>query len=175
MSYVVVDVEADGEIPHRNSMVCFGAVVVESSLSKTFFGKTRPISTVWNPDALRVSGFTRREHELFDDPKIVIEAFDNWLSIVSKKRPIFISDNPSFDFSWINYYFHTYLGRNPFGFSGRRIGDLYCGMKMNADLNSEWKRLFRKTKHDHNPVNDALGNAEAILEMQKMGLKIKLE
>lgn len=85
---------------------------------------------------------------------------------------MFISDNPAFDWQWINWYFHTYLGKNPFGFSARRIGDLYCGMKMDAGLNIEWKKLFRKTKHDHNPVNDAKGNAEALLAMKKMGLKI---
>lgn len=65
-----------------------------------------------------------------------------------------------------------YSDSNPFGFSGRRIGDLYCGMKMDTGLNREWKKLFRKTKHDHNPVNDAKGNAEALLAMKKMGLKV---
>lgn len=172
MSYIVVDVEADGAIPHKYSMVCFGAVVVEPSLSKTFYGKTKPISGEWVADALAVSGFTREEHESFDEPQQVMQAFADWLAENSKGRPIFISDNPAFDWQWINYYFHTYLGKNPFGFSGRRIGDLYCGMKMDTGLNSEWKRLYRKTSHDHNPVNDAIGNAEALLAMKKMGLKM---
>lgn len=44
MSYIVVDVEADGEIPYKFSMVPFGAVIVESSLSKTFYGEVKPIS-----------------------------------------------------------------------------------------------------------------------------------
>ena len=44
MSYIVVDVEADGAIPHKYSMVCFGAVIVEPTLTKTFYGKTKPIS-----------------------------------------------------------------------------------------------------------------------------------
>jgi hypothetical protein len=42
---------------------------------------------------------------------------------------------------------------------------------MKHDMRASWKHL-RKTKHDHNPVNDAIGNAEAILAMKKMGLKI---
>jgi hypothetical protein len=33
------------------------------------------------------------------------------------------------------------------------------------------KRL-RKTKHTHHPVDDAKGNAEALLKMMKQGLKI---
>lgn len=175
MSYIVVDVEADGEIPHKYSMVCFGAVVVEPSLSKTFYGKIRPISSKWNPAALSVSGFTREEHEKFDIPIIVMTNFYNWVVENSIGKPVFISDNPAFDWQWINYYFHLYLDKNPFGFSARRIGDLYCGMKMDSGLNSEWKKNLRNTVHDHNPVNDAKGNAEALLKMQKMGLKILLK
>ena len=36
MSYVMVDIEADGPIPGDYSMICFGAVIVEPSLSLTF-------------------------------------------------------------------------------------------------------------------------------------------
>ena len=68
MSYIVVGVESDGQIIGDNSMVCFGAVVVEPSLKKTFYGKTRPISNIWVPEALAISGFSREEHETFDDP-----------------------------------------------------------------------------------------------------------
>ncbi len=175
MSYIVVDVEADGEIPYKYSMVCFGAVVVEPTLSKTFYGQTKPISKIWVPGALAVSGFSRQQHETFDDPQKVMQDFYDWVYENSNGKPSLISDNPAFDWQWINYYFHYFLGKNPFGFSARRIGDLYCGMKMDAGLNSEWKKLLRKTSHDHNPVNDAKGNAEAIIAMQKMGLKIHVK
>ena len=172
--HIVVDVESDGPIPYKYSMVCFGAVIVDPTLSKTFYGKIRPISDNWIPEALSISGFSRKEHETFDDPVKVMGDFNEWITKNSKGKPVFISDNPAFDWQWINYYFHTYIGSNPFGFSGRRIGDLYCGMKMDTGLNHEWKRLLRKTKHDHNPVNDAKGNAEALLYMNKMGLKIPI-
>lgn len=175
MSYVSIDVESDGPIPHKYSMVSFGAVIVESSLSKTFYGKTKPISNLWIPEALAVSNHTREEHELFEDPKKVMEDFDTWLRSNCKGKPIFISDNPAFDFAFINYYFHTYLGDNPFGHSGRSIGDLYCGMKMDTFVNKKWKQLYRKTKHTHNPVDDSRGNAEALLAFKKLGLKISLK
>ena len=172
MSLIVVDVESDGAIPHKYSMVCFGAVIVEPSLSKTFYGKTKPISELWVPEALAVSGITREEHETFDDPKIVMENFARWIKDNSHGRPVFISDNPAYDWQFINYYFHYYLGENPFGFSARRIGDLFCGMV--KDSFAKWKHL-RRTIHDHNPVNDAKGNAEALLHMEKMGLKLPIK
>jgi hypothetical protein len=43
MSYVIVDVESDGPIPAEFSMVCFGAVVFDDQLDKTFTPDLRPI------------------------------------------------------------------------------------------------------------------------------------
>ncbi len=181
MSYIVVDVEADGQIPGEFSIVCFGAVLIKSQNDRTptnenfetFYGKIVPISEKWDPQALAVSSFSREEHLKFDDPVSVMTSFDEWLKLYSVGKPTFISDNPAFDWSFINWYFHKYIGRNPFGHSARRIGDLYCGMMKDVSLNHEWKRKYRKTKHDHNPVNDAIGNAEALLAFKQMGLKIK--
>ncbi len=59
MSYVIVDVESDGPIPAEFSMVCFGAVIFDDLLDKTFYGRTRPISERFDPEALAVSGFSR--------------------------------------------------------------------------------------------------------------------
>jgi len=73
MSYVMVDIEADGPIPGDYSMISFGAVIVETSLSKAFYGKLKPISDKWVPDVLKVSGFTREETMNFKKPKFVME------------------------------------------------------------------------------------------------------
>ena len=172
MSFIVVDVESDGPIPHKYSMVCFGAVVVEPTLSKTFYGQTRPLSDLWDPQALAISGVSREQHLTFDDPLQVMIDFAAWVEENSKGRPIFMSDNVAYDWQWINYYLHTYLGKNPFGYSGRRIGDLYCGLV--KDVFATWKHL-RLTNHDHHPVSDAKGNAEVLLQMKEMGLKISLK
>lgn len=174
MSYIVVDVESDGPYPGEvdgYSMVCFGAVIVEPSLSKTFYGKVKPISREWKPDALAISGFTRKEHEKFDDPIEVMENFINWINTNTKGRPVFISDNNGYDWQFINFYLWRYGGKNPFGFSSRRIGDMWCGYK--NDMHIAWKWM-RETTHTHNPVDDAKGNAEALLQMQAKGLNIKL-
>ena len=169
MSLIVVDVESDGPIPHKYSMICFGAVIVEPSLSKTFYGETSPISDIWNPESLAISGIRREEHKTFEEPQITMQKFAKWIADNSKGRPIFISDNPAYDWQWINYYFHYYLGSNPFGYSARRIADLYCGLE--KDMYAQWKHL-RNTNSDHNPVNDAIGNAEALLKMEALGLKL---
>ena len=169
MSWFSVDVESDGAVPPIYSMVCFGVVRVDDQMKTTFYGKTKPISDKWDPQALSISGISREDHLTFDEPVEVMAKFEEWLKANSNGRPVFVSDNNGYDWQFINYYFHAYLGRNPFGFSSRRIGDLYCGMQ--KDAFAAWKHL-RQTKHTHNPVDDAMGNVEAILAMQKMGLKI---
>lgn len=173
MSFYVVDCEADGPVPGLYSMVSFGAVKVDDNLDKTFYGEVRPISELWIPEALAISNVSRNQHENFNEPKIVMQDFAEWLKETSVGQPILITDNPAFDFAFISYYFHNFTGSNPFGFSARRIGDLYCGMV--KDSRARWKHL-RKTAHTHAPVDDARGNAEVLLHMRdNMGLKIKFK
>jgi hypothetical protein len=172
MSYIMVDVESDGPIPGDYSMICFGAVIVESSLDKTFYGKLKPISEKWIPDALAISGFSREETLKFDDPKTVMIRFLIWIEANSNGRPYFISDNNGYDWQFVNWYFHHFVGKNPFGHSSSNLGSLYKGLV--RDTFTNFKHL-RKTKHTHNPVDDARGNAEALLAMKAAGLKIDIK
>lgn len=169
---VVVDVEADGEIPSEYSMVCFGAVVVDKAgkLDQTFYGETAPISNIWKPDALAISGFTRDQHINFPKAEDTIVKFYDWVK--SQGNCIFISDNLAFDWQWINWYFHHFLGKNPFGFSGQRIGDKFQGFF--NDPYYKWKRHrdSEKYPHNHDPISDAKGNASALLYLYKSGYKL---
>ncbi|MCT4628530.1 3'-5' exoribonuclease [Winogradskyella sp.] len=173
MSYIMVDIESDGPIPGDFSMVSFGAVIVDQNLDRSFYGKLKPISEKWIPEALNVSGHTREETMTFSEPEKVMQEFKDWINLNSKGRPIFISDNNGFDWMFICWYFHHFIGENPFGFSSRRLSDLFCGLQ--KDAFAKWKHL-RKTSHTHNPVDDAMGNAEVLLLMKnEMDLKISLK
>lgn len=152
MSLIFCDVGADFQSPCPNvglGMTEFGAVEFKSR--ETFYGLPRkpdidlyPSETKWTQ--------TFRE-------------FAEWLQKF-EGSPIFVSDNPAYDWQWINYHFHSEIGRNPFGHSARRIGDFYAGLVGDFRASSRWKRL-RITKHDHNSVRDAMGNAEAFERMLK--------
>ncbi len=158
--HIVIDVEADGPCPGLYSMVCFGAVCLNENVP-AFYGRTAPVADIWVPDALAISGFTRKDHLTFEDPAATMQAFVDWCATVSDKRLISWSDNPAFDWQFVNYYLWRYTGTNPLGFSMRRIGDLYAGHKGSVLNTQGWKKR-RLTAHDHNPVNDATGNAEAL-------------
>ena len=166
----MVDVESDGPIPGDYSMISFGAVVVEPALSKTFYGRLKPISDQWIPHALEVSGHTRDETLAFEEPATVMERFGEWMKAECAGRPIFISDNNGFDWQFINWYFHHFTGGNPFGHSSTNLGSLYKGLARDMFVN--FKHL-RKTTHTHHPVDDARGNAKALLHLiEEYGLKI---
>jgi hypothetical protein len=173
MSHFMVDVEADGPIPGDYSMVCFGAVLVEPALDRTFYGQLRPISARWIPAALAVGGFDREQTLQFEDPGSVMQRFADWIGANSNGRPFFVSDNNGFDWQFINWYFHHFCGSNPFGHSSTNLGSLYKGLV--RDTFQNFKHL-RQTAHTHHPVDDARGNAEALLAMkQELGLKISLK
>jgi len=172
MSFFMVDVEADGPIPSRYSMVSFGAIVVEPGLQRTFSGRLRPISDQFVPEALAVSKLSREETLAFPDAGDVMRKFESWIAENTTGRPMFISDNNGFDWQFINWYFHAFLGKNPFGHSSTNLGSLYKGLV--KDTSKSFKPL-RRTRHTHDPVDDARGNAEALLHLRDaMGLKIDL-
>lgn len=136
---IFVDCEANGKSPSTGKLTEFGAVAYPSKA--TFYGV--------------LSGKEPTEE------KKVFEEFEQWvLQITNGERPIFVSDNPAFDWQWINDGFWRTIGRNPFGYSARRIGDFYAGLIGDFKDSSSWKKL-RITPHDHNPANDAMGNLEA--------------
>lgn len=179
MTWIMVDIESDGPCPGLYSMVSFGAVVVEPALNRTFYGKCRPISDTHVPEALAVSGHTREECMTFPTPEETMARFQAWVVEHSGTRKFrgnivpdarFVSDNNGFDWQFVNYYFHRYVGSNPFGHSSTNLGSLFKGLE--KSMFAKWKHR-RKTTHTHHPVDDAKGNAEAMLAAKKeLGLEI---
>ena len=162
---VSIDIESDGPCPGLHSMICFGAVIVEAGFQRTFYAQLKPISETYIPEALAIRGFTREETLKFPNPRDAMQNFEIWLKQNIDGRPIAWADNPSYDMGFLNYYFWQQLGRNPFGWSAAGIGQLYKGIT--GDLHSKFGHL-KDTPHTHNPVDDAKGNAEALLKMFSM-------
>jgi DNA polymerase III epsilon subunit-like protein len=174
-----VDIEADGPYPPTYSMLSIGVVKVDKELKTTFYRELRPIGTWVDLEAMAVNGLDR--DKLLKEgsaPRDALHDLADWLAENTNGRPVMVSDNPLFDGQFINYYFHYWFGENPFGHSAKRIGDMWLGIKSFSNHRNDyiyikdWHELI-DTPHDHNALNDAIGNAEAILEMQnRYGLKV---
>lgn len=135
MTLILVDCEGHGPAAGLNDDLKFEFGAVEYDTRQSFHGQQGTAETFTN--------------------------FERWLDGFARPL-VFVSDNPAYDWQFINHYFHKFLGANPFGYSARRIGDFYAGLVENWRApGRDWKR-HRHTKHDHHPVHDAQGNAEAL-------------
>lgn len=164
-NWIFVDVEALGTSPVNGTMTEFGAV--HEGTRKTFHGVL--FEGTPNPDnpAVPVVG------DRVDTDENVASQFTTWLKEVGgNERPIFVSDNPAYDWMWIAGMYDKAGFTNPFGHSGRRISDFWAGLQHDWGNTQSWKR-FRQTPHDHNPVNDAMGNVEAFQEIKKLAKELR--
>lgn len=164
-NYIFVDVEAVGVSPARGTMTEFGAVH-EQSL-QTFHGVLYEGTPDPENPAKPIVG------KQVDTDENVASRFSTWLHEVGgNERPVFVSDNVAYDWMWIAGMFDRGGFINPFGHSGRRISDFWAGLNHNWGETQSWKR-FRKTRHDHNPVNDAMGNVEAFQEIKRIAKELR--
>lgn len=171
MSLFSVDCEFDGPAPGLYSMISFAIVRIDEDLQTSFKGLVAPISENFRPEVHTLLKITREEHLSYMSPAVVMPEAMRFVIENTKGRAVCIGDNPAGDWQFLNYYFHRFCGENPFGNSARRIGDFYAGLRGDFKTSIEWKKL-RTTPHNHDPLNDARGNAEAFKKIiETYGLK----
>lgn len=170
----LVDVENTGSTPHSGVMTEFG--VVDFKTRDWFHGVLHDsVPSAENPAipalcegpgpryasgdlASPVRTVTPTAVDAVAD---VFIRFEEWIRGFEGDRRVFASDNNGHDFMFFAFHCDQSGVSNPFGHSSRRIGDLAAGLSQNWRQTSAWKR-YRKTRHDHHPVNDSMGNAEAL-------------
>lgn len=175
--WFMVDVEALGQCPGLYPMTEFACVAYfrPPEYPLRFYGKFIVLDAEGkDPEAAlfyegeqrpRVSKVSAEEVSVIDTPRTVMRAFSEWVNDTNQQgrgRPMFISDNNGFDYQFINYYLHQYVGKNIFGHSSQNLGSLYKGVVRN--MYESFKHL-RDTQHTHHPLDDCLGNVEAMEKM----------
>jgi DNA polymerase III alpha subunit (gram-positive type) len=162
-SYIMVDIEADGPCPGMFSMISIGAVFVYSDTEVKFYREIAPISENYVNSMLSISGYTREQTEEFENPKVVMSEFRDWILQNSANQiPVFVSDNNGFDWMFICWYFYRFIGANPFGFDSINLDSLVRGKNGNLSkgINYEYKRVY-----NHNALDDALINRDVLLNL----------
>ena len=168
--YISVDVEAAGPLPPTYSMLSLGAVSVDDP-KKTFYVELKPVNDNSVPDAMKVVGRSLQDFAKNGrDPKDAIAAFRDWIASVAKAgKPVFVGFNATFDWAFVNFYFHQYLGENPFGFGGIDIKSYYMGMTGYAWEDTRSSRIRSELKgpsrHTHNALDDAIEQGEVFRRM----------
>jgi DNA polymerase III epsilon subunit-like protein len=164
-TYIIVDIETAGRIPVKHSILSIGACVAFDK-SKTFYVELKPINKNYTKEAmsanklsiknLRKCGTTARKAML---------KFEKWVKQVSgKNKPVFVAWPATFDWLFINYYFHKFLGRNPFESRVLEMKSFFAaktGLEITEVTRDKLFQMFPPTiKHTHNALDDALGFAE---------------
>lgn len=172
-TYISVDIEASGPIPGAYSMLALGACLV-SDIKETFYAELRPINSASVPAAMRVVGKSLADFvQTGSDPLTVMSDFRSWILKAQKEtKPVFVGFNASFDWSFVNWYFCSYLGSNPFGVGGLDIKSYYMGLVGCLWEETRSSRMSQEFKgqatHTHNALDDAIEQAQMFEKMLKI-------
>jgi DNA polymerase III epsilon subunit-like protein len=169
--FISVDIEAAGPYTGRYSLLTIGACLVDAP-DEAFYVELRPTSPDATPEALAITGLSM-ERLAADglEPAEAMRRFEEWaLSHVSDgQRLVFVAFNASFDWMFLNEYFHRYLGRNPFGHSALDMKALYMGLSgaswSQTSMRYAAARFLEGRKLTHNALNDARDQAELFRRM----------
>jgi ribonuclease T len=164
--FISVDVETAGPIPGEYSMLSIGACNVDDE-TQSFTCEIKPINEKADPNALEVSGLSLAKLQASGlTPEDAMRKFHTWAKgqASNDETLVFVGLNAPFDWSFVNYYFHKFLGENPFGFAALDIKAYYMGAtscpwsetrssRLSADLKPE-------RQSDHTALRDAQYQAE---------------
>lgn len=162
--FISVDIEASGPVPPDFSMLSIGAVTVVGSAE--FYRELRPISNLFDERALEVTGFDLAVlRETGTAPEQAMADFAEWVSQVcgADGKPIFVGFNAPFDWAFVNYYFHHFLGRNPFGIGAVDVKALYMGAtgcSWDDTRSSRFPVTKQNARQKHNALADARYQAQ---------------
>lgn len=171
--YFSIDIEAAGPIPAEFSMLSLGASVVNQP-EQFFYAELKPINENFVPEALAVSKFDLSVLKTTgEDPAAAVERFKNWVvATAGANKLVFVGFNAGFDWSFVNWYLHKFVGDNPFGFAPLDIKSYYMGAVGCLWRETSSSRLPAElqptTKATHNALDDARAQAEIFSKLLAM-------
>jgi DNA polymerase III epsilon subunit-like protein len=175
---ISVDVEAAGPIPGEFSLLSIGACHVDEP-ERTFACELKPINMSADPKAPEVSGLSLEALARTGlDPVAAMAGFEKWLfsGLGPHDTFVFVGLNAPFDWSFVNYYFHRFLGRNPFGFTALDIKAYYMGAIgcrwAETTSNRIASALTPTRRSNHNALHAAQYQAELFRLIRAHGVRI---
>jgi DNA polymerase III epsilon subunit-like protein len=164
--FISVDVETSGPIPGEYSLLQIGACLIEN-VQESISLYLKPITKNVVAAAIQVTGLDMHSLELGGiEPKEAMNQFQKWIANVAgaESVPVFVGLNAGFDWSFVNYYFHRYLGDNPFGYSALDLKSMYLGAVGGAWATTGARQIaehYHLSGHgDHDALHDAQFQAD---------------
>lgn len=174
--YISADIEADGPIPGRYSMLSFGLVVAATFdgetfaprvEGETFYRELKPIGEHYLPEAIAASGLDRDELlRAGAEPAQAMRDATSWVeSVAAGARPVLVGYPVVFDWMFLHWYFVAFCGESPFGFSGALDMKTIYQQKAHVPLDAAGRNdlpaeLRAARPHTHNALDDAREQGE---------------
>lgn len=168
--FVSVDVETSGPIPGEYSLLSIGACPAFDP-DNGFTCEVKPINDKFDPKALEVTGLSMKDLKRRGlKPEEAMKAFSDWLSTLAGPNDtiIFVGFNAPFDWSFVNYYFHRFVGKNPFGFTALDIKALYMGATGSSWRYTRSSKIAEHLKPGLSGTHDALRDARYQAEIFRL-------
>ncbi len=185
--YFSADVETDGPIPGPFSILSLALVYAgrfdgtrlerPRDFNLTFYRELKPISTDFDPEALRVNGLDRaRLIHSGEAPERAMTEASIWVRHIAKSdRAVLVAYPLSFDWSWLYWYFVRFSANgSPFGYS--RCFDIKTAVAIKEHIpigqagHSQLRPALRSDRqHSHNALDDAIEQAEIFAKVFELG------
>lgn len=164
--YVSTDIETDGQVPGKNSMLSLGSAAFfeDKTLADTFtVNLERLPEATANEETLKWWKTQPKAwkacRENCQSPDVAMKNYCRWLERLPGNI-IFIGHPLVFDFRFVDYYLYRFVGRNPFGYAAIDIRSYIMGMRnlrlKYANIDYLPKYLFDDLPHTHIALDDAL-------------------
>jgi len=185
LAYVIIDIETDGMLPGRNSMMSLAAVaadergvelgVFSANLAPLPDAAPDPNTLEWWWTQPAAWAAANREQEL---PEVVVPRFVNWVKALPGEK-VAVCYPLAFDGPWLDYYLERFLGLRLFPPPGREERLFIDGgvdvatfamAALNRDLRDCRKaampdKFKPRTPHTHKALDDARGHAEVFFSL----------
>lgn len=181
--YFSADVETDGPVPGRHSMLSFGLAVAgrfdgrtfapANPTELTFYRELAPVFDDVDPGALEIAGLDRAKLMAVGAlPKVAMNEAAAWIREVSgESRPVMVAFPLAFDWLWLQWYFlHFGDGDPPFSFSSCLDMKTLFWARQGTTLDGAGKddippELAPARPHTHNALDDAIEQAELFVRL----------
>ena len=176
--YFSVDIETDGPCPGLNSLLSIGAVAYDREglrVGETFSANLKQMLLA-KPDPATMREFWAKHPEAWEacrenpmPASAAIRKFVSWVDSFSEYAPVFVAYPAGFDFTFIYWYCHYFLGRCPFRFQALDIKSFAMAV-LGTDFNETTKKTMPKewfppAKHSHIALEDAIEQGELFVNI----------
>lgn len=184
--FVSTDIEANGPIPGRNSMLSFGsaAFTLSKGLIGRFSANLEELAES-SPDPSTMTEFWDKNPEAWaacrESPRPIgktMGEYVGWLRQLPGK-PVFVGYPAGFDFTFVYWYIRAHGYESPFSFSALDIKTYvmaYLGIpyreSTKRNMPKEW---FPKNRpHTHVALDDAIEQGELFMNIMKARLASRM-